>query len=384
MKCQRELFSLPEDAIYLNCAYMGPLPKVTQEAGVRGVMRKADPTSLTIDDFFSPVERLRGLVARLVHTQPERVAMIPSVSYGIQLAVNNTPLSEGQNIVVPEEEFPSNVYGWMQKAREAGAEMRFVPRPKDSQTPGSDWSASIIAAMDDNTAVVNMTPVHWTDGTLFDLENIGRRARELGALFLVDGTQSVGARPFDFSTIQPDLLVVADYKWCLGPYTYGFAVVGDRLMKGRPLEESWLNRSGSEDFANLAHYTDQLRPAASRFDMGEHPNFVAVPMLTASLEQILAWGVENIQAHCSELLAHVSRELEGSEFAMTPPGERADHLFGIHFMDMSRVPGIMEALQKRRIFVSVRGNAIRVSPHVYNRPEDLSTLAEALLSTKGV
>jgi len=381
MECQRELFSLPDDQIYLNCARMGPLPKVAQEAGIAGVMNKAIPENLPTSAFFAPVEQLRETIGRLVNASAERVTLIPAVSYGVALAAQNIPLSAGQNIVMPADEFPSIVYGWMDQCREIGAELRLVPRPVGDGSVAREWSEAMLDAIDENTAVVGMTTIHWTDGTLFDIAGIGQRAKQVGAYFILDGTQSICALPFDFDQVQPDMLVVATYKWCLGPYNFGFAVVGDRLLNGKPLENTWLNREGCENFSKLMDYTDDFRKGARRYDMGEHPNFISVPITQASLGQILKWGVENIQAYCGGLSAKMAEELAGSEFQMANPGEQAKHLFGIQVADPGRIPAIMEALQAQQISVSVRGSSLRVSPNVYNRPEDMTALAQVLLGT---
>ncbi|MCZ6532273.1 MAG: aminotransferase class V-fold PLP-dependent enzyme, partial [SAR324 cluster bacterium] len=137
LACQRHLFSLPDTVHYLNCAYMGPLLKTTEAAGIAGLRRKSVPTDIAQDDFFAPVEELRKLVGRLVNASPERVAMIPAVSYGVAIAAHNLPLRAGQNIVSPGEEFPSNVRAWQERCAEAGAELRMVPRPTDVQHAGT-------------------------------------------------------------------------------------------------------------------------------------------------------------------------------------------------------------------------------------------------------
>lgn len=383
LTCQRDLFSLPDSAHYLNCAYLSPLLKTVEAAGIEGLRRKSVPTGVLPEHFFTEVEGLRERIGRLVNASPDRVAFIPAVSYGVAIAVRNLPLRKGQNVVSPAEEFPSNIYGWMDKCHEVGGELRLVPRPSDVQHPGRAWNEAMLEAIDANTALVSLTAVHWTDGTRFDLERIGARAREVGALLVVDGTQSVGAAPFDFAAVQPDMLICAGYKWCLGPYSYGFVVVGDALLEGKPIEMNWINREASEDFSQLINYRDGYREGARRFDVGEHSNFIAVPMLSESIRQILEWGVENIQAYCAALGGQLTQALAESEFALTPPEEHAAHIFGIHLPDAGRAPRILEELRRREVYVSLRGSAVRVSPHVWCRPEDMSALAEALLATRG-
>ncbi len=378
MKCQRDLFSLPDGQHYLNCAYMSPLLKAAETAGINGLRRKAVPAEITPVDFFEPAEELRRAFSRLIHTSPERIALVPAVSYGMGIATYNLPLTPEQNVVIPGEEFPSNVYPWLEQCKRTRATLRRVDRPRETHAPGTAWNARFLEAIDTNTAVVALSSVHWTDGTLFELEQIGQRAREVGALFIVDGTQSVGALPFDFEQVQPDLLVCAGYKWLLGPYQYGFAAVGDRLLNGEPFEQNWINRKDSQHFSALINYQSEYQPGARRFDTGERSNFIMIPMLLAALKQIDAWGVNNIQRYCAQLSTELGQALDGTPYTVASPHERAAHLFGIRIADAEQIPAILEALRQRQVYVSQRGASIRVSPHVYNTEADVVALAEAL------
>ena len=81
----------------------------------------------------------------------------------------------------------------------------------------------------------------------------------------------------------------------MGPYGCGYAYYGERMDNGTPLEENWINRAGSEDFRNLVNYQENYRPFANRYSVGEHSNFIMTPMQVAGLQQVNAWGQENIQ-----------------------------------------------------------------------------------------
>jgi selenocysteine lyase/cysteine desulfurase len=207
----------------------------------------------------------------------------------------------------------------------------------------------------------------------------------VGACFIVDGTQSVGALPFDFAQVQPDLLVCAGYKWLLGPYQCGFAALGDRLIGGKPFEHNWIARENSEDFSRLIDYRDGFQTGARRFDVGERSNFINVPMLTAAVRQILAWGVDGIQQYCASLQPALAQALGESPFQIASAADRGAHLFGIRLPAeaAARSQAIVEELKRRDVHVSLRGTSIRVSPHVYNTPDDMAALAEALLATMG-
>jgi len=225
--CQRHLFDMPEDVAYFNCAFTSPLLKTGREAGNAAISDKSVPWTITSGDFFKNLEENRELFARIIGSDPGHVAIIPSVSYGIALAAKNLPVSKGQNIVVLEDQFPSNVYVWMRKADEKGAEMKTVPRPADG-----NWTDAVLETIDSDTAVAALPNCHWTDGTLLDLVKIGRQCRNLGAALVVDGIQSLGAMPFSVSGIRPDFLAAGAHKWLLGPYGYGFCYVDSKWHGG--------------------------------------------------------------------------------------------------------------------------------------------------------
>jgi selenocysteine lyase/cysteine desulfurase len=298
------------------------------------------------------------------------------VSYGIAIASQNVQLHSTQNVVIPGEEFPSNVYAWMTECQHTGATLRFVERPSAESAAGT-WNTRLLEAIDHDTAVVTLSTVHWTDGTPFDLQQIGQRARDVGALFIVDGTQSIGAVPFDFARVQPDLLVCAGYKWLFGPYQYCFAIIGDRLLAAEPFEHNWITRKNSQDFSALVNYQTEYQPGAQRFDAGERSNFILVPMLIEALTQLEKWGVANIQAYCAELSSGLAQALQNSPYSI--PAERSAHLFGVRVADAQQIPALLAELRRRQVYVSQRGTSIRVSPHVYNTTNDIHALAEALL-----
>jgi selenocysteine lyase/cysteine desulfurase len=379
LACQKPHFGLPTDEHYLNCAYMSPLSLDVERAGIDGVSRKVRPSRIQASDFFTETDRARALFARLVNApDPTRVAVIPSVSYGLAVAARNLPAARGQNIVVTHEQFPANVHAWRRVATTRGVELRTVHPPDTRDGRGREWNARLLAAIDRQTAIVALGNVHWTDGTKFDLEAVGRRAREVGAALVVDGTQSVGALPFDVQALQPDALVCATYKWLMGPYSMGFAWFGPRFDDGEPLEETWIGRAGSEDFKELVNYRDDYQPGALRYDVGERTNFALMPMAIAALEQVLGWEPARVQEYCAALTADLFDRVRVLGYAVEDPAYRGAHLFGLRAPADVDIRAIGNRLRERKVFVSLRGSAIRVSPHVYNDRADVDALVEAL------
>ncbi|EAU65575.1 aminotransferase, class V superfamily [Stigmatella aurantiaca DW4/3-1] len=297
---------------------------------------------------------------------------MPSVSYGMAVAAANVPVREGQRLLVLAEEFPSNVYPWRELAGRSGGQVRTVPRP-----PDGNWTRALLAEMDERTALVAVPHCHWTDGGLVNLEPVGARAREVGAALLVDGTQSVGALPLSVARVQPDFLVTAGYKWLMGPFSQGYLYVAPRWRDGRPLEHNWLLRGGSEDFARLVDYRDDFQPGARRFDVGERSNLILVPMALAALRQVLAWGIADIQDTLGVLTRRVAQGAQALGLEVTPEAQRAGHLVGLK-RPGGYAPSVLATLAARQIFVSVRGDRLRVSPHLYNTEADVDRLLEAL------
>ena len=372
---QRHLFTIDPEVAYFNAAYMAPRLRAVQEAGERALVATSRPWDLVASDFFSMSERCRTLFARLINAEPDDVALVPSVSYGIGVAASNLPCARGQSILVLEEQFPSNYYPWQALARRQGAEIHVVPRPRDR-----DWTSAILAALatlGDQLAIVALPNCHWTDGSLIDLVQVGTETRRIGARLALDVTQSLGMFPLDVTEIQPDFLCCAGYKWLLGPYSVGFLYASKEHHDGVPLEYNWITRENSEDFAGLVRYRDGYQSGARRFDMGENSNFLLLPMVIAALEQILDWTPARTAEALSRVTGRIAGEAAELGLAVAPRSLRVGHLLGLEFPD--GVPSsLAETLRRAKIHVSVRGSAIRIAPHLCTTDEDVDRLMRAL------
>lgn len=229
MQNQRAKFSLPIGSTYLNCAYMSPLLKSVERAGINGIRQKRAPYSVTPTDFFTNVNLLRAEFAKLINVpDANRIAVAASVSYGLATVAKNVRLSAGDKIVVASEQFPSNYYPWQRLAIDTRATVEAVAPPAQPEGRGKQWNERILNAIDSKTKLVALGHVHWADGTRFNLEAIRKRTREVNALLMIDGTQSVGALPFDVQKIQPDALVCGGYKW--GPTAWRWLTLANILM----------------------------------------------------------------------------------------------------------------------------------------------------------
>lgn len=372
---QKDLFNLPDDITYLNCSYMSPMLKSVAEVGVRCLYGKDDPTSVKPEDFFKNTSALRSEFARLINVDKEQdCAIVPSVSYGLANVAKNLKAGKGDNIVIAGEQFPTNVYAWKELENEKGITLKLVAPPQMQEGRGKAWNELLLESIDSNTKMVATGHVHWTDGTRFDLKAIRERADEVGAILVIDGTQSIGALPFDVKEFKPDAVVAAGYKWLMGPYASGIAYYGEYFQNGSPIENNWMNRLHSEDFRNLINYQDEYQPGSIRYEVGESANFIQTPMLTRAIQQINEWGPQNIQAYCKKLTAPYLKELMEMGVQIEDEAYRGEHLFGLRLPKHMDMETLRLKFESNKIFVSIRGNSIRIAPHLYNTESDLENL----------
>jgi selenocysteine lyase/cysteine desulfurase len=369
------LFELPAGITYLNCSNMSPQLKSVTAAGLDAVRIKTTPWTLTGANWFSSAEELRTVAGEVLGTGADSVALIPAVSYGMAIAAANLEINAGDSIVLLAQDFPSNVFTWREAARKHDAHIVTVERD-----PETGWTESVLRAITNRTAVVCMPPCHWTDGTIVDLLRVSERARQVGAALVVDASQALGAIPIDIGSIQPDFLVSVGYKWQLGPYGLSYLYASSRWQQeGVPIEQSWMPRRGSNDFARIVDYCDDFQPGARRYDMGQFTQFVLAPMAAAALQQILDWGVAYIEESISRLTDEIAQRALDAGYLIAPAEQRAKHMLGIRFR--GGLPATLPAaLAAANVHVSIRGDSVRVSPHLYNTSADIDRLFTAIAS----
>jgi selenocysteine lyase/cysteine desulfurase len=378
MKLQKHLFQLPPDIHYLNCAYMSPLLRSVEEKGAAGLAIKRDPSRVVSQDFFTEVDVLRESFGALIGATGQQCAVIPSASYGLMAAVNNVPYSPGKHAITISKEFPSGYFSLQRWCSEHGAELRVIQPDQALVKKGRLWNQLLLEAINKDTAMVLISAIHWMDGTIFDLAQIGQRCKEVGARFIVDGSQSVGALPIDVKACQIDALITVTYKWMMGPYSMGLAYYNEVFNDGTPLEESWMNRSNAVDFSKLTDYEDAYRPGAGRYQVGQTSNFIAVPMMIEAIRQIKAWQVSEIQAHGQELLQPLLTYLQNKGVELEEDAYLAKHLTGLRLPQGIDSQTLLARLKERKIFLSLRGSSIRLAPHVYNDAADIQRVLETI------
>ena len=378
---QRHLFSIPDDVTYLDAAYMSPIPKSAAEAGAKGMLVKAAPWDMTIGNYYDEVERSRALAASFIGATADDIAVVPATSYGIAVAAANVTVPPGSVIMMMENEHTSHRYAWYELAKQKNARVVTVPR-----RPDEPWSHALVVAIhasDAPVSVVAGTIVHWFEGTSVDIEAVSDAVHAVGASLVMDGTQWVGAVPFDVSRVRPDFLSFATYKFLLGPYRLAFLYANKAWQdNGRPIEfHSW-NRVGGDRSDFYLETMPGYLPGARRFDMGERSDFVVLPIAIKSLELLQSWGATAVYERLTYLNQLIWQEAEQRGFGGPKEDLRAPHISVVELGDRFR-DDLARQLKANKAFVTVRGTKMRITPHVYNENKDivrLFDLIEALIT----
>jgi selenocysteine lyase/cysteine desulfurase len=293
---------------------------------------------------------------------------VPATSYGFTVAARALGVGPADRVLVLAEEYPSGVYAW----RATGAEVVTVERGADRS-----WTEAVLDVLDERISVVTVPNVHWTDGAVVDLAAVADRSHAVGARLVIDGSQSVGAMPLDVAALRPDFVVAVGYKWLLGPFGVGYLYVAPEHRDGEPIEQNWINRAGSQDFARLVDYRDDYQPGARRFDVGQRTKFELVPMAIAALEQLTAWGVDAVATRLAAITEGIAERTSGLGLDATPAAQRGPHLLGLAVPDGIR-DTVLPALAKADCYAALRGRALRISPHLHVTEHDVDRLVEAL------
>lgn len=368
-------FEIPRNICYLNACYMTPQPRAVLDAAIQGATRRSQPWNISPPDFFNNVESLRSAFARQVGCSPDNIAIVPSAGYGVSTAAANLPTNSGDVILALDNQFPSNYYAWRRQALSTGAEFHVVKKGA-----GQSWAAALLDTIDllgDQIKIATLEGHHWATADSIDIETVIPALRDVGAKVVLDLTQSIGAFPVDISRLAPDFMATAGYKWQFCPYGVAFLYVDERYFDGVPIEEAWMGRDGAEDFSRLADFTDSYQPGARRFDAGEKSSFSNIAGALTALQMLDEWGIDNICATLARTNCRVAEILNQHGLETVAADTRAPHFQG------ARLPAtdprkLAASLVDNGVYASVRGDHLRIAPHLYTDDEDLARLDDAL------
>ncbi|MEO8337354.1 MAG: aminotransferase class V-fold PLP-dependent enzyme [bacterium] len=359
------------DTVYMNAASTGPLPQRSVDAQVDFTRRRATPHLVGFDDQFGALARCRALVAEMVNASATEIALGINTGAGMNLAAWGLPLGRGDEVVVPDAEFPANRYPWMAASEAKGFALHVVP----SHDGLLDNDALFAALERPRVRALSVSWVGFSNGAVADLDRLGAACRDREIYFVVDGIQGLGACTLDLEKTPVDVFACGAQKWLLGPWGSGFTYVRRGIMDEiTPQPVSWMAVRGSDDFSKLIDYDLTWRDDARRFEQVTLP-YQDFAGMAASLELLREIGPHTVSEHilrCAHELLEGARERGVS---LVTPLERHAGTASVRPSDATAVSAGLDAAG---VIHSVREGTIRLAPHCYTNEEDIQRTLAAL------
>jgi len=359
MKSMTSEFPLRPDLIYLNHAAVAPWPKRCAEAVQRFSEENVTTGALHYPRWNAVEKQLKNRLAALLNApSADDIALLKNTSEALSVVAYGLDWQPGDNVVISDQEFPSNRIVWESLAAR-GVQTRRV----DLRSAGSAEDA-LMQNMDARTRVLSISSVQYASGLRIDLPRLGRHCRAHGALFCVDAIQSLGALRFDVQEIQADFVAADGHKWMLGPE--GVAVF---YCRAELRERLRLHQFGWHMAENSGDYSaDAWTPAhsARRFECGS-PNMLGIHGLDASVSLLLEVGMDEIERRVLEntafLLTHIAALPDFELITDAAPGRFAGIVTFRHRRAGQAL--LHKYLTDQGVFCAPRGGGIRFSPHFY-------------------
>ncbi len=372
----REEFWDFENRIYLDCANHGPMPKVSLRAAEAALDFKKYPERLTNEYYFELPAQTRAALAQLIGAKPSEIALTTGASDGVNAVATGLRFKPGDEILLPQREFPANYFPWKHLERQ-GVEVREVA-PADGAFVTAD---DLVAALSARTRLVAASYVTYDTSSRLEAARLCAECRRRGVLTFLDTSQVVGSLPVDVKQIGCDFLTCCGYKWLLSPYGTGFFFIREELIPELEVHSiRWMAVEGAVNFNKLPREGWRLEPDARRWDAAEVSNFINLAALKASVEFLLRAGIESIERHAVELCEQLIRHLPRDRCVLKSPRERPRR--GAFVVVAARTPEQTRALWQRlregNIFVSLREDGLRVGPNIYNREWEIDRLIALL------
>jgi cysteine desulfurase/selenocysteine lyase len=364
---RRHEFPVCRDKIFLAHAAVCPLPRRVAEA-VASYSTEASRDDQEASVLESLPARTRGLAAKLLHCQPDEVALVGPTSLALSLVAGGLKLRKGHNILVCFEDYPSNVYPWMALA-ERGVQVRFL----NTRRPGMIRTLDVLGQVDEQTKAVALASCHFVSGWRLEVDAIGKALHDRGILFCLDGIQTLGA--FPTRADQVDFIAADAHKWLLGPCASGLLFARNGIADHiRPPVYGW-NNVRCPDFITQEQIT--LRSGARRFEAGSL-NLLGIAGLAAALELVLEIGVEAIATELLRKRELLVPALVAKGYTVLHAEASPTHASGIVtvFKPGGDMPALHQKLKNAGVVTSLRTDRqgqryIRLSPHFYNTDGEL-------------
>ncbi len=365
----KEEFPVTGELIFFDHARVAPLPERVRKVVTAFVDDATRHGTVHYETWMVGIEQTRKSFARLIHAGTDEVAFVKNTSEGLSIVANGLGWKSGDNVVIPDIEFPANVYPWWNLKR-LGVETRMVPAVE-----GRVLFDDLVKQVDARTRLISISSVECNSGFRCDLNRIGVFCKEKGILFCVDAIQSLGLLPMDVKRDHIDFLSADGHKWMLSVEGLGgFYISGDALEQVYPVTVGWGNMVNAADFMN---YEFAFRPGAQRFEEGS-PNTMSIHAFGAALDLLLETGIENIEKRVMTLGDRVLEQLNRrglKVYSSTRPEERSGNIAFFMNQDISQ---LYEWMLENKVKLTVRDGLVRLSPHFYNSDDEVSRFFDLL------
>ena len=359
------------ESIYLNAASTGPLPERCVRAQDAFTRKRAAPHRLSLEEQFGVLSACRERLAALVGAEVGEIALAANTGAGINLAAWALPLGPGDVVVIPDLEFPANVYPWMAASAVRGFTLERIP----ARNGLLDETALLRALERPGVRVLAVSWVGFATGVVADLDLLGQACSSRGIRFVVDAIQGLGALTLDVARTPIDLLACGGQKWLLSPWGTGFTYVRRDLVRElAPQPVSWMGVRGSDDFARLLAYDLAWRDDARRFEQITLPcqDFAGMAASLALLDEL---GPAAVAGHIHACTADLLEGAAARGIPLVTPRARHGGIASLRPADAAAASARLDAA---RVAHSVREGTIRLAPHCYTNAADVETALAAL------
>ncbi len=367
-------FPVTRNWAYFDHAAVAPLPRRSAEILRAWAEQQAAHGVIHWPSWGEKLEALRDGLANWIGAHRDEIAFVGSTTQGIGLVAEGFPWREGDNVVIPAEEYPSNIYPWMNLASR-GVDVRLVPSRDDRVEP-----EDLRAAMDARTRVLAVSHVEFASGFRNDLDVLGEICRSRGVALFVDAIQGLGPLTLDVQKTPVDFLAADGHKWLLGPEGAGFMYVRrEWIERLRPLGVGWHSVVGSYNSPAIEF---KLKPNAQRWEGG---SFIMPGLqgLGASMSLFQEIGARNVSDRILDR-AEAVREIAAEAGWRVLGSKRPEDRSGIVAVEAEGVDPDRAAqmLKDQGVAVSCRRGRLRISPHIYTNQDDLHRLRAGLTACR--
>ena len=372
----RREFADFEGVAYLNTANQGPLPLAAVRAAQAALEWKKLPHVIPESIYFDLPNRVREKISQLIGAAPDEIALTTGASGGLSAIAAGFEFQPGDEVVVARGEFPAHVATWLPYQNAGRVRIRVIG-PRARFIAADDY----IEQIGPRTRLVSASLVRFDDASLLDAARVAEACHAKGAALLLDLSQCTGAMPMRIRDLGADFAVCAGYKWLLSPYGTGFFWIAREWIPRLKLGPCyWQALEGAENFSTLPLDAPKISLGARRWDLPETANFTNLAAMGASLDFILSAGVVTIARHNAELVQEVIDRLPRDRCVLASPAEAERR--GAYVCVAARKPDetakMLKNLREAKIYVALRENALRISPHLYNTREDTERLIRVL------